>query len=85
VAAVFWLLAISTRQGFDRPSLIGICNPVELDPFARQPLANHIELFERGIVERDAAVLVAVADFGFQSRQIGELAFEQSNIGICFT
>ena len=54
----------------------------ELDRLAREPLADHVELVEARIMERDCPALPLVHDLDLEAEQVAELALEHFEVGI---
>src|SRR5205085_10692227 len=53
--------------------------PSEL--LAAQPLANHVELVEAGVTERDLPALGAVPDRDLEAEQVAQLPLERGDVG----
>src|SRR3954468_11948278 len=55
--------------------------PAALDALPAEALADHVELVERRIMERDRAAVRPVADPHAEAEQVAELALERLDVG----
>src|SRR4051812_48702260 len=51
------------------------------DPLAAQSLADHVELVERRIEQRDRAAVGTVGDLHLEAEHVAELALERLDVG----